>query len=713
MQPSTSQKSIAATRREKLARWREGGNAYPNDFKRDHSAAKLHAAHDGKSREGLAEESPSVSIAGRVMLRRVMGKAAFLTVQDMSGRVQVYAARDILGADIFAQVDRDLDIGDIVGCAGDVFKTRTGELTVRARELRLLAKSLRPLPDKRAGLVDAEMRRRRRYVSLVVNPEERRIFETRFRIVRYLRDFLHARGYLEVETPILQDIPGGALAHPFITHHQALNRNFYLRVAQELNLKRLIVGGFERVFELNRNFRNEGISARHNPEFTMLEYNAAYEDCESYMALTEEMLSGLAREITGGERVVYQGGGIDFSRPFARMTPVEAIRKFCGKHRDCDLNSVDVLRKKLGMGVENWDKTAGELQLDLFERDAEKFLVNPTFIVGIASAASPLARRSDSNPDVAERFEMFAAGRELVNGFSELNDPELQAEVFQEQLMQRAKGRDEAMHYDADYVRAMEYGMPPNAGGGIGIDRLTMLLTDAPTIRDVILFPQGKPEIVPCPIWGNECVVCGGNNEKILEIERRLEEVRAKSSPILINNVLEYGKPRLVLTMSCQRSGGAFTVYGWGGEETTQDDEDKVILSGWIARRNIGDIPGGEAPVVRGAGTMDAARQSLEDLRGSPNLRDFPGDWKDWEERRKKLILKGLAYLSGKTGHACPAEHEDGQAFLMACSYSKQEQEITTLLSKLAAEEMVRVGHGDPLCHSAEITDKGREHIKD
>ena len=484
-------------RKEKLERLRQRPEgAYPNDFKRDHLAADLHRAHDGKTRDELSAENPAVRIAGRVTLRRVMGKATFLTVRDMSGSVQVYVARDIVGADAFAELDRDLDRGDIVGCSGEVFKTRTGELTVRARELRILVKSLLQLPEKYAGLTDPEERRRHRYVSLIVNPDERRVFETRGRIVQHLRNFLLERGYYEAETPMLQSLPGGALARPFVTHHNALGRDFYLRIAQELNLKRLIVGGFERVFEMNRNFRNEGVSSRHNPEFTMLEYNAAYCDCDDYIALTEEMLSGLVLEINDGNPVVeYQGRKVNFSRPFARMTLAEALRKFCPEHSGADLSDAKTLAEKLRLPPEvAKGKTAGELQLELFERDAEKSVSDPTFIVGIPSAVSPLSRRSEANPDAAERFELFAAGRELVNGFSELNDPAAQEKIMREQARRGESGDAEAMFYDEDYVRALQYGLPPNAGGGVGIDRLVMLLTDSPSIRDVILFPQMRTE---------------------------------------------------------------------------------------------------------------------------------------------------------------------------------------------------------------------------
>ena len=427
-----------------------------------------------------------------------MGKATFFTIQDMSGRLQVYFNADTAGAEA-AHTAQEWDLGDIIGVRGTMFKTKTDELTLRAGELHLLVKSLHPLPDKYHGLADTATRYRQRYVSLIANEKEREVFARRAAIVRYLRDFFHQLGYTEVETPILQSIPGGALAKPFATHCNALGEDFYLRIAQELHLKRLIVGGFERVFELNRNFRNEGISPRHNPEFTMLEFNAAYEQCETYINLTEELLHGLVVSVCGSEEITYQGQRISFKRPFARLSPLAAIRQACPQFSEAQLQQREFLLAQLaeaeGERAANAAAlTLGQLQLLLFEKTAEEALVQPTFLVDYPAAASPLAKRSPHNPDLAERFELFVAGRELVNGFSELNDPHAQAEIFRQQVEMKAAGDEEAMYFDADYITALEYGLPPNAGGGIGIDRLVMLLTDQASIRDVIFFPQLKKE---------------------------------------------------------------------------------------------------------------------------------------------------------------------------------------------------------------------------
>lgn len=484
---------LHAVRREKLARRRAAGDAYPNDFRPAHSIAELRAAHGQKTGEQLAAEKIAARVAGRVMLRRTMGKAAFLTLQGGGAALQIYANARTLGEDSFAEFRR-LDIGDIIGAEGELFITQTGELTARAAAWRLLVKSLQPPPEKFRGLADAELRYRRRYVSLLSNPGEREIFTKRAAIIRHIRDFFHARNYLEVETPILQPIPGGAAARPFTTHCNALGCDFYLRVAQELYIKRLLVGGFERVFELNRNFRNEGVSSRHNPEFTMLEFNAAYQTGEDFILLTEELLHGLAVAMAGGETVHYQGRELSFARPFARMSPAEAVGQL-GKYTPQNLEDADFLRARLAAAGESPPPGAsvGELQLALFEAEAESTLHNPTFITDYPAAASPLARRNPAVPEKAERFELFAAGRELVNGFSEQNDPDLQAEIFRRQAAKKAAGDDEAMHYDEDYILALQYGLPPNAGGGVGIDRLAMLLTDSPSIRDVILFPQLRP----------------------------------------------------------------------------------------------------------------------------------------------------------------------------------------------------------------------------
>ena len=485
---------LRAVRRRKLARWRAAGNAYPNDFKPSHSAAELRRAHGEKTREQLESESPKASVAGRLMLRRTAGKAMFLIAQDDGTRLQIYAARAALGEELFDEIGR-WDIGDIVCGEGELFKTKTGELTLRARTMRLLVKSLQPPPEKFHGVADAEARHRRRYVALAADSGEREVFVRRAEIIRRIRDFFHARGYLEAETPMLQPIPGGAAARPFITHCNALDCDFYLRIAQELHIKRLLVGGFNRVFEIGRNFRNEGVSARHNPEFTMLEFNAAYHTCEDFMRLTEELLGGLARALHGGESVRYQGSDLSFAPPFARMSPAEAVLRHCPQYSEAELRDDKFLRARLAEFARNPppDSSVPELQLALFEEAAESSLMQPTFIADYPAAASPLARRRPDNPDIAERFELFVAGREIANGFSELNDPDAQAEIFRAQADKKAGGDDEAMHYDEDYIFALQCGLPPNAGGGIGIDRLAMLLTDSPSIRDVILFPQLRP----------------------------------------------------------------------------------------------------------------------------------------------------------------------------------------------------------------------------
>lgn len=481
-------------RRQKLARLRAAGDAYPNDFRPTFSAARLRAAHGEKTRETLAEENNNAAVAGRILLRRTMGKSVFLTILDDGARLQLYAARDILGEELYDEIGR-WDIGDIVGGEGELFKTKTGELSLRARKLRLLVKSLQPPPEKFHGVADADARYRRRYVALAAGSGERETFVRRAEMIRRIRDFFHARDYLEAETPILQPIPGGAAARPFTTECNALDCDFYLRIAQELYIKRLLVGGFNRVFELNRNFRNEGVSARHNPEFTMLEFNAAYQTCEDFISLTEELLCDLARALHGGEIVRYQGTDLSFAPPFARMSPAEAVRRHSPQYSESQLHNGDFLRARLAeLNLEFApDVSVPELQFALFEETAESSLVQPTFIVDYPAAVSPLARRRPDNPEIADRFELFVAGREIANGFSELNDPCAQAEIFRKQADKKAGGDGEAMHYDADYIFALQCGLPPNAGGGIGIDRLAMLFTDSPSIRDVILFPQLRP----------------------------------------------------------------------------------------------------------------------------------------------------------------------------------------------------------------------------
>jgi lysyl-tRNA synthetase class 2 len=430
-----------------------------------------------------------------MMLKRVMGKASFATIQDMSGRIQIYVTNDVTGETVHAAF-KHWDLGDIVGATGTLFKTKTGELTVKATNVRLLAKSLRPLPEKFHGLADQEAKYRQRYLDLITNPETQRVFKTRSRMIQAMREFFVARGYLEVETPMMQPIPGGAAARPFVTHHNALDMGLYLRVAPELYLKRLVVGGIEKVFEINRNFRNEGISTRHNPEFTMLEFYEAYQDYNYLMDLTEELLRKVAQEVLGTTTLSYQGESIDLGRPFDRLTMAEAIAKYNLKYPLADLVKPAYLRSALdAFKVEVFPSDGlGLLQLKLFEQTTEDKLIQPTFIVAFPTDVSPLARRNDANPAVTDRFELFITGREMANGFSELNDPEDQAQRFSEQARAKEAGDEEAMYYDADYVRALEYGLPPAAGEGIGIDRLVMLFTDSPSIRDVILFPQMRPE---------------------------------------------------------------------------------------------------------------------------------------------------------------------------------------------------------------------------
>jgi lysyl-tRNA synthetase, class II len=472
-------------RRAKLKELRASGIAYPNDFRRKDFAADLARRFGDKSKEDLEKERVQVALAGRMVLKRVMGKASFATLQDGTGRIQAYITQDVPGYDAF----KHWDLGDIVGVDGHLFKTMKGELTVHAAKVRLLVKALRPLPEKFHGLADHETRYRQRYVDLIVNPQVKDVFSKRTKIIQSLRETLAADGYIEVETPMMQPIPGGAAARPFKTHHNALDMELYLRIAPELYLKRLVVGGIERVFEINRNFRNEGISTRHNPEFTMLEWYCAYEDWRYMMDHTEK----LVRAAAGNASVTYQGRQIDLGKPFARLTIPDAIRR---QGVDGDLRDRAFLSSKLkALGVDHEKHQGwGALQLMLFEALAEKHLIEPTFVTDFPAEASPLSRRRDGDPDLADRFELFVDAKEIANGFSELNDPEDQAGRFLEQAKAKEAGDQEAMHYDADYVRALEYGMPPCAGCGLGIDRLVMLLTDSASIRDVILFPHMRPE---------------------------------------------------------------------------------------------------------------------------------------------------------------------------------------------------------------------------
>ncbi|MDR1368014.1 MAG: lysine--tRNA ligase [Candidatus Accumulibacter sp.] len=493
--PAQDENHIIAERRAKLAEWRANGKIYPNDFKREIEAGEIFERHGQKSGEELTASPVEARIAGRILLKRVMGKASFATLSDFSGRLQLYVARDKVGEDTYAAFKR-WDIGDIVGAAGLLFRTKTGELSLQCAEIRLLSKSLRPLPEKFHGLTDPEQKYRMRYLDLIMNAPAREAFIARSRIVQSIRDFMIGRGFLEVETPMMHPIPGGAAARPFVTRHNALDMPLYLRIAPELYLKRLIVGGFEKVFEMNRNFRNEGMSPRHNPEFTMMEFYEAYSEYQKLMDFTEEILRHAARFALGKECFEYQGRTIDFSKPFERLTLTRAIMKHHPRCTEEQLSDPSWLRAELiAMNAKiKPEMEVGALQLLMFEETAEAQLWKPTFVVGYPSEVSPLARRSDENPLLTDRFELFIAGREIANGFSELNDPEDQAERFLAQAKAKDTGDEEAMYYDADYIRALEYGMPPSGGCGIGIDRFVMLLTDSANIRDVILFPQMRPE---------------------------------------------------------------------------------------------------------------------------------------------------------------------------------------------------------------------------
>ena len=495
-QQPQDENQIIAERREKLARLRAEGIAFPNDFRRENTAEKLDELYGGKTREELEGLPVEVVVAGRIMLKRVMGKASFATVQDLSGRIQLYISNDKTGEAVHAAF-KHWDIGDIVGARGTLFKTRTGELTINVSELRLLTKSLRPLPEKFHGLTDTEQKVRQRYLDLITNERSRWVFAARSRLTQSIRGYMSGHGFLEVETPMMHPIPGGASAKPFKTHHNALDMELFLRIAPELYLKRLVVGGFEKVFEINRNFRNEGISTRHNPEFTMMEFYEAYSDYTLLMNFTEGLLRHAAREALGTEAFEYQGRTLDFGKPFARMTAVEAIHKHHPGYSIAQLNDEAWLRVRLKeLHIEPRPNSGlGTLQLTLFEETTESELFDPTYIVDWPAEVSPLARRSDKNPEITERFELYIAGREIANGFSELNDAEDQAARFLEQAKAKEAGDEEAMFYDADFIRALEYGLPPTAGCGVGIDRLVMLLTDSPSIRDVILFPQLRREV--------------------------------------------------------------------------------------------------------------------------------------------------------------------------------------------------------------------------
>ena len=496
---------VIAERREKLKAWRasslsQGSVAFPNDFKPQHKAADLLAAHADKENEAFEAKPVNVVVAGRMMLKRVMGKASFATIQDGSGehagsRIQLYVARDAIGEERYEQF-KHWDLGDFLGATGHLFKTKTGELSIKVSEIRLLTKSLRPLPEKFHGLQDQEVKYRQRYVDLITSEETRATFVARSKVVSAIRQFMLQNEFLEVETPMLHPIPGGASAKPFITHHNALDMQMYMRIAPELYLKRLVVGGFERVFEVNRNFRNEGLSVRHNPEFTMMEFYAAYTDYQWLMDFTENCIRTAAIAARGTAVLQYQGRELDLSKPFQRLTIVGAIQKYAPQYSLAQLNDTAFLRAEiLKHGTKPFDHAGlGALQLALFEETAESQLWEPTYIIDYPVEVSPLARASDSNPEITERFELFVCGREIANGFSELNDAEDQAARFHAQMKAKEAGDHEAMFYDADFIRALEYGMPPTGGCGIGIDRLVMMITDSPSIRDVILFPHMRAE---------------------------------------------------------------------------------------------------------------------------------------------------------------------------------------------------------------------------
>lgn len=485
-------------RREKLTAMRESGtNPFPNDFRRNIVAAEILARYEGKENEELEDEQVRVKVAGRMMSRRIMGKASFAHVEDMSGRIQLYVQRDSLPDGFYNTCFKKWDIGDIIGVEGVLFRTKTGELTIRVDDIQLLVKSLRPLPEKYHGLTDLEMRYRQRYVDLIMSQASRDSFRKRTRIISLIREYLADRDFLEVETPMMQAVPGGAAARPFKTFHNALNIDLFMRIAPELYLKRLVVGGFERVFEINRNFRNEGLSTRHNPEFTMVEFYQAYADYKELMDLTEDMLRHITETIQNNNTVVsYQGDEYDFGKPFTRMTVKEAVLKYNKQLSADQLEDKDALRKYAeSLKIPLRDSYGvGKLLIEIFEKTGEHLLKDPTFITAYPVEVSPLSRRNDEDPDVTDRFELFIGGREIANGFSELNDPEDQVERFRDQLKQKEEGDEEAMSYDADFIRALEHGMPPTAGEGIGIDRLVMLFTDSPSIRDVLLFPHMRPE---------------------------------------------------------------------------------------------------------------------------------------------------------------------------------------------------------------------------
>ena len=494
MTEEISQNELLALRRAKLDDLRSKGNAFPNNFKRNALAADLHSSYDSFKASELEKKKVAVSVAGRIMLQRIMGKASFITIQDLTGQIQAYIKSDNVDEETYKEFKK-WDLGDVVGIKGKLFKTKTNELTVEAESIFLLTKSLRPLPEKHVGLVDTEQRYRKRYLDLLTNEESLMVFKTRSKLISEIRNIFHEEGYLEVETPMMQPVPGGAAARPFVTHHNALDMDLYLRVAPELYLKRLVIGGLERVFEINRNFRNEGLSTKHNPEFTMLEYYTAFADYKDQMDFMQTLLNTLAKRVLGKSVIETEGNKYDLSKPFKRMTLIESIVKYLGvdKGKLEDRKELEKIAKKLNVEKIK-DVSNGKLQVEIFEKGVEDKLDQPTFIEGYPKDVSPLSRTQDEDSNYVERFELFIGGREIANGFSELNDPDEQSERFKQQVEQRASGDQEAMEFDEDYIEALEYGLPPCAGVGVGIDRLVMLFTGRSSIKDVLLFPQLKPK---------------------------------------------------------------------------------------------------------------------------------------------------------------------------------------------------------------------------
>ena len=495
VEPIVDENELIAQRKQKLHDWRLQGKAYPNTFKRENLAGDLHIDYGHFNHDELESKHVHVAVAGRIMTRRLMGKASFITLQDMSARIQLYLRNDEVAPEVY-EAFKSWDLGDIIGAEGELFKTKTGELTIKVTQIALITKALRPMPDKFHGLTDHETRYRQRYIDLMVNVATRRTFEIRSHVVAGIREYLMKEGFIEVETPMMQTLAGGAAARPFITHHNSLDMDMFLRISPELYLKRLVVGGFEKVFELNRNFRNEGLSTRHNPEFTMIEFYQAYAEYTDMMDLTEAMLRWLAQRILLKTTLDYQGHVFDLAQPFERITLQDAILRYnpdITLEQITDYDAAKKIAARLDIAVQE-NHGLGKIQVEIFDKTVEKKLIQPTFITAYPTEMSPLARKNDLNPFVTDRFEFFVAGQEIANGFSELNDPEDQAERFKQQVAEKEAGDLEAMPYDEDYIQALEYGLPPTAGEGIGIDRLVMLFTDSPSIRDVILFPHMRPQ---------------------------------------------------------------------------------------------------------------------------------------------------------------------------------------------------------------------------